>query len=108
MAIRKFAVMPRLERGIQYAAAYPLNSDASGILGRPVPSTPRLRRGHECMARRSFSGGGEPGDDIVVRGGRAPTSPSGSHPLRAARTRRHRPCSDRGSRRTAGCCRCRR
>lgn len=28
--------MPRLERGIQYAAAYPLNSDASGILDRPV------------------------------------------------------------------------
>ncbi|QOZ31756.1 hypothetical protein XH92_08620 [Bradyrhizobium sp. CCBAU 53421] len=32
----KFSVMPRLERGIQYAAAYRLNSNTSGILGRPV------------------------------------------------------------------------
>ncbi|HAQ82338.1 MAG: hypothetical protein CFE30_17560 [Bradyrhizobium sp. PARBB1] len=79
--------MPRLERGIQYAAAYQLNSNASGILGRP----------------------GEPGDDRRVCGEcDRLTSPSGSRRPRAARTRRHRPCSDRGSRRTAGCCRCRR
>ncbi|PDT75937.1 hypothetical protein CO675_17585 [Bradyrhizobium sp. C9] len=79
--------MPRLERGIQYAAACPLNSNASGILGRPV----------------------EPGDDAVVDGKRNRLiSLSGSRRLRAARIRRHRPCSDRGSRRTANCCRCRR
>ncbi|VIO80265.1 hypothetical protein CI1B_83460 [Bradyrhizobium ivorense] len=36
------------------------------------------------------------------------TSPSGNRRPRAARTRRHRPCWDRGSRRTANCCRCRR
>ena len=33
----------------------------SGILDRPVPSTPRLRRG--SRARRSFSEGGKPGED---------------------------------------------
>jgi hypothetical protein len=35
----------------------------SRMLGRPVPATPRLRRGFRCLARRSFSGGGKPGDD---------------------------------------------
>jgi hypothetical protein len=51
------------------------SADASGILDRPVPSTPtafvrrrtsavkRLRRGSAVVARRSFSEGGEPGDD---------------------------------------------
>ena len=39
------------------------SADASGILDRPVPSTPRLRRGSAVAARRSFSEGGEPGDD---------------------------------------------
>jgi hypothetical protein len=36
---------------------------ASGILDRPITSTPRLQRGHEFRARRSFSEGGKSGDD---------------------------------------------
>jgi hypothetical protein len=39
------------------------SADASGILDRPVPATPRLRRGSAVLARRNFSEGGEPGDD---------------------------------------------
>src|SRR5882757_4344335 len=38
----------------------------------------------------------------------AVTSPSENRRPRAARIRYRRPCWDRGSRRTAGCCRCRR
>jgi hypothetical protein len=34
-----------------------------GVLDRPVPATPRLRRGFAVLARRSFSEGGKPGDD---------------------------------------------
>ncbi|QFI73391.1 hypothetical protein F8237_13885 [Bradyrhizobium betae] len=30
------AVMPRLDRGIQYAAAYRFNHNRLGVLGRPV------------------------------------------------------------------------
>ncbi|RXH00088.1 hypothetical protein EAS61_10480 [Bradyrhizobium zhanjiangense] len=39
--------MPRLDRGIQYTAASPHHTGVSGILGRPVPAPPRLRRGHK-------------------------------------------------------------
>src|SRR2546425_11342768 len=45
-------------------------ADVSGILDRPVPATPRLRRGFAVLARRSFSEGGKPGDDDCVFGGR--------------------------------------
>ncbi|RXH19707.1 hypothetical protein EAS54_05845 [Bradyrhizobium guangzhouense] len=51
-------------RGIQYAAASRLNHCCLGVLDRPVPAPPRLRRGlHQRSARRSFSEGGKPGDD---------------------------------------------
>ncbi|OSI69358.1 hypothetical protein BST63_24100 [Bradyrhizobium canariense] len=38
------AVMPRLDRGIHYAAASPYPTDASGILGRPVKPGDDKRR----------------------------------------------------------------
>ncbi|RXH00252.1 hypothetical protein EAS61_11405 [Bradyrhizobium zhanjiangense] len=34
-------------RGIQYAAASRFNHDRLGVLDRPVPAPPRLRRGHK-------------------------------------------------------------
>src|SRR5439155_8756058 len=52
--------------GHQYAGNPRSIADVTGILGRPVPATPRLRRGCTVLARRSFSGGGKPGDDIVA------------------------------------------
>ncbi len=42
-------VVVRLDRTIQYAAASRLFSDVYGILGRPVPSAPRLRRGMRSL-----------------------------------------------------------
>ncbi|QFI74269.1 hypothetical protein F8237_18815 [Bradyrhizobium betae] len=57
------AVMPRLDRGIQYAAAFPHQTGVSGILGRPVPARPRLRRATRVIGRRSFGEDGKPGDD---------------------------------------------
>jgi len=57
---------PPRRRRTQYAAAVVGRRAVSGILGRPVPAPPRLRRGFPVLARRSFtSGGGKPGDDSV-------------------------------------------
>src|SRR6266576_3203138 len=42
-------VVVRLDRTIQYAAASRLFSGVYGILGRPVPSAPRLRRGMRSL-----------------------------------------------------------
>jgi hypothetical protein len=39
------AVVPRLDRGIQYPRDVSRHTTVSGILSRPVPPTPRLRRG---------------------------------------------------------------
>jgi hypothetical protein len=50
-------------RVIQFAVAVVLDHRQYGLLDRPVPATPRLRRGFIMLARRSFSEGGKPGDD---------------------------------------------
>jgi hypothetical protein len=40
------------------------SSGVSGILGRPVPPSPKASAGPRAQGRRSFSEGGKPGDDI--------------------------------------------
>ena len=51
------------KRVIQYAAASRFYHWRLWNTRRPVPSTPRLRRGPGLQARRSFGEGGKPGDD---------------------------------------------
>jgi hypothetical protein len=69
------AVMPRAGGASSIPEAYRFSTAVSGMLDRPVPSTPtafvrrrtsavkRFRRGYAFRARRSFSEGGKPGDD---------------------------------------------
>ena len=45
------SVMPRFRRGIQYSRDSDVKSRGPGLLDRPVPSTPRLRRA--CGLRRA-------------------------------------------------------
>jgi hypothetical protein len=40
-----------------------MESKRRGVLDRPVPSPPRLRRATNSLGRRSLSEGGKPGDD---------------------------------------------
>jgi hypothetical protein len=55
--VRFIGVMPRLDRGIQYAAACPLNHNGLGVLDRPV----------------------KPGDDTERVGARSPNLAQLSH-----------------------------
>jgi hypothetical protein len=66
LSSRPLSVIPR-ESGVS-STPRPIDSitDVSGILGRPVPSPPRLRRAMNSLGRRSFSEGGKPGDDSQV------------------------------------------
>jgi hypothetical protein len=45
-------VMPRLDRGIQYAAAFRSMTNGSGILGRPVIDERKRRRPSDGYAGR--------------------------------------------------------
>jgi hypothetical protein len=45
-----FTVMPREGEALGMSEASRLNSDVSGILDRPVPPVPRLRRGLELAS----------------------------------------------------------
>jgi hypothetical protein len=69
------------------------STGVSGILDRPIPATPRLRRGFSLQARRSFSEGGKSGDDGWMCGAipppspAAPENPRGRAGLRCARHR---------------------
>jgi len=47
--------MPRLDRGIQYAAAYPHTFDVSGILDRPLQCASAHKAGDDTVRK---SGGG--------------------------------------------------
>src|SRR5258705_13056324 len=51
---------------IQYSKPALIETSRCGALDRPVPSTPRLRRGIRSLARRSFSESGKPDDDGII------------------------------------------
>jgi len=61
------AVMPRLARGIQYAATPRLKHQRLWNTGSPGPVYAKAStRPANSRARRSFGEGGEPGDDIEL------------------------------------------
>ncbi|RXH07068.1 hypothetical protein EAV90_00560 [Bradyrhizobium vignae] len=68
--------MPRLDRGIQYAAASPYHRNVSGILGRPV----------------------KPGDDVELVAPPTPTTPHTPNPPPPSS-----PAPDCSTRSPAGC-----
>jgi hypothetical protein len=55
--------MPRLDRGIQYAAAHRLNHKRLWNTGSPGPGSAKGFAGLSVLGRRSFSEVGKPGDD---------------------------------------------
>jgi hypothetical protein len=55
--------MPRLDRGIQYAAAYPLKHIRLWNTGSPDPGFDKGYAGLTVLGRRSVSEDGKSGDD---------------------------------------------